>query len=252
MADPQREPPGAGQASTLSAHMGLLDTLIVISGGFTLALLLLWLMAQLRGVPLNITPPGYVLGAAKHFSAWLLGGTGSSLLLTALRRGLDRDSSVPPYMQNIVLATVVFIALVLGGLRLLPKPEPIPRGASTYPTVTSPAHVEADSDVLRLPASVPNSFAIDYPFPDPHGTGVRNWRREQTTWIEHFPDGVEFRSRSVARISVDGDYGTLSRSADSSHLFEYFIPDKGSRLMWLRIRQPGTPWSFLNEMKDVS
>jgi hypothetical protein len=232
--------------------MGLLDTLIVISGSFTLALLLLWLMAQLRGVPLDITPPGYMLGAAKHFGSWLLGGAGSSLLLTALRRGLDRDSQPPQYLLSIVVVAVVFVALVLGGLRLIPKPEPIPRGPSTAATGAPRQAVPADTSTLRLTASVPTSFSVDYPFPDPHGTGMRNWRREGTEWVEHFPDGVESRSETVGRIAVQGDSGTLARTKDRQPPYEYFIPDKDSKLMWIRIRQPGGSWSFLNEMKGVS
>ena len=232
-------------------HMGLLDTLIVISGSFTLALLLLWLMAQLRGFPLDVTPPGYVLGAAKHFGTWLLGGAGSSLLLTALRRGLDRDSQPPQYLLSIVVVAVVFVALVLGGLRLIPKPEPIPRSASGVPSAHQQP-VPTDTSVLRLPVSVPTSFSVEYPFPDPHGTGIRTWRREGTEWVEHFPDGAESRSETIGRIAVQGDSGTLAHTKDPQHQYEYFIPDKDSKLMWIRIRQPGGSWSFLNEMKDVT
>ncbi|HEX8144199.1 MAG TPA: hypothetical protein VF553_16475 [Pyrinomonadaceae bacterium] len=56
--------------------------------------------------------------------------------------------------------------------------------------------------------------------------------------------------RVVGQINVEGDSGTLLIFVRDPSL-QYFIPDKGSRLTWLRNRREGGDWSFLGEMNDI-
>ena len=234
--------PAGPQPGSVTVQMGLLDTLIVLSAACAFALLALSLMAKIADRPLDLAPPGYVVSAAKDIWQWVAAGAGSSLLLAALRRGMDKDSPAPNYLANIVVVSILLVAIVLAGLRLIPEPQPVPRATGSTAPVAPP---EAST-------SVPSSFTVDYPFSDPHGSGIRVWRKVDGIWIERFPDGVEARSPFTGRIVVDGDEGTLTRRTGSDVTYEYFIPDKGSKLMWLRIRQPEGSWSFVNEMKDVT
>jgi|SRR5947209_14483850 len=74
---------------------------------------------------------------------------------------------------------------------------------------------------------------------------------DDTTWAETYSNsGDEAEIEEVGRITVDGDEGILLRHKKLTYL-EYFIPDKGSKTMYLRDRANGGPWLFLGEMKGI-
>jgi hypothetical protein len=97
----------------------------------------------------------------------------------------------------------------------------------------------------------PQRFYFIYDFGEAGEKGRHDWVRiDNNTWVERFPNGFENRIRAAGRINVEGDSGTLLILVRDPSL-QYFIPDKGSRLMWLRDRREGADWGFLGEMKDI-
>jgi hypothetical protein len=99
--------------------------------------------------------------------------------------------------------------------------------------------------------NVPNRFYFDYEFkPKP---GKRYWRRiDDKTWIERYPDGEETTFAIIGQATVNDATGIIIQQTDEK-TFQVFIPDKGSELMWLRIRHTGVTedWSYLAKMEKV-
>jgi hypothetical protein len=102
----------------------------------------------------------------------------------------------------------------------------------------------------------PCDFWFYYQFP-PEGT--RHWRKvTDTEWHEKYPDGHTDTLSIVGRTTIDGINGTVvvKLPATADFWFELFIPDKGSRLMWLRqrLKVGGAypPWGYVAEMYDIS
>ena len=92
------------------------------------------------------------------------------------------------------------------------------------------------------------SFYYLYNFPDPEGQGRRTWTRQDSeTWIETFPSGTKHTLRRISDETIDGDHGTVYQLVNEPQL-QYFVPDKGSKLMWLRMRWGDEPWYFFAEM----
>jgi hypothetical protein len=94
-------------------------------------------------------------------------------------------------------------------------------------------------------------FWYQYNFPDPNFEGTRQWLRlTEDNWIERFPNGVEHQIKRQGRDVVGGDYGTVFVLLSDPDLL-YFVPDKGSNLMWLRDRRVSngdSNWNFLGEI----
>jgi hypothetical protein len=109
----------------------------------------------------------------------------------------------------------------------------------------------------------PERFYFNYNFGPAGERGRHDWTRvDSTTWVEQFPSGFQNRIRAIGRITVDGDSGTLLvlvssgpqsnlKREDLNGKLQYFIPDKGSHLMWLRDRLMGEGWNFLGEMQGI-
>jgi hypothetical protein len=95
-------------------------------------------------------------------------------------------------------------------------------------------------------------FFFYYGFGDEKERGNHFWAKiNDTTWTETFSgSGSEDRIEEIGRITVEGDSGILLRHTTKTYL-EYFIPDKGGKLMWLRQRGDGGAWAFLGEMKGI-
>jgi hypothetical protein len=96
----------------------------------------------------------------------------------------------------------------------------------------------------------PSRFLIDYKGePEP---GKRYWSRaDEFTWIERYPSGIVTVQKIIGPMTVEGDSGTVV----GSEIFQVFIPDKGSKWMWLRFRHniqgSWQAWNYLGEMKDI-
>lgn len=139
-----------------------------------------------------------------------------------------------------------------------PSPTPQTQPSANIPANPTPAAAPPVITVTPPPAATPHlnpnavrRFYFIYLPDDPQRRERHDWwRADETTWIERFPNGDRNYIQVVDRITVDGDAGTLLRLSHDSSL-EYYIPDKGSRLMWVRARRTGGPWGFLGEMKDV-
>ena len=104
-------------------------------------------------------------------------------------------------------------------------------------------------------ATPPIDFWFYYQF-KPEGT--RHWRRvTDTEWQEEYPNGYIDTLSILGRTAVDGINGTVvvKLPATKDFWFELFIPDKGSRLMWLRqrLKAGGTypPWGYVAPMYDI-
>jgi hypothetical protein len=102
--------------------------------------------------------------------------------------------------------------------------------------------------------------------------GKREWQLiDDMVWIERYPEfrpkshpnGFESTFSIIGRATIEGDTGTIVRKIDGREdvtrigngAIEVFIPDKGSRLQWVRFRhyfdgQYGS-WAFLGEMRDI-
>lgn len=99
------------------------------------------------------------------------------------------------------------------------------------------------------------SFTFNYKF-DP-SPGLRRYQKlDDSNWIETYvASGQQSSYVVVGRAVVDGDQGTLLRGAKEP-TFQVFVPDKRSKLMWVRFRHlvDGTwqPWQYLGEMQDVN
>jgi|SRR5579871_4321681 len=95
----------------------------------------------------------------------------------------------------------------------------------------------------------PTSFYFNYRYePQP---GRRNWYRvDANVWIERYPNGQETPFQVIGRIEVDGDMGTLVTHTPTDG-FYVFIPDKGSRYMWLRFKVGTGSWQWLGEMHHI-
>lgn len=88
----------------------------------------------------------------------------------------------------------------------------------------------------------------------------RDWSQtSERGWQERYPDGTIGDFVVVARAEVDGDSGALLRRVPDNRQ-EFFIPNKGSKRMVLRMRNKteqndnglGTaPWSELGEMTAI-
>jgi hypothetical protein len=121
------------------------------------------------------------------------------------------------------------------------KPETAPRPPST------PAPVLANT----LNLNSPRSFYFDYNGqPDP---GKRIWRRiDEQTWTERYPSGKEDIFKIVRRDVVDDISGVVLQKL-SENIFEVFIPDLGSKRMYIRFRRtrPNPTWGSLGPMRDV-
>jgi hypothetical protein len=95
----------------------------------------------------------------------------------------------------------------------------------------------------------PVRFTFHYNFGNNPGTHI--WERiAPTSWTETYPGGEAAYMEEIGRLVVEGDNGTLLRNKKDAR-YEYFIPDKGSRVMFLRIRLQNGDWSFLGEMKEI-
>ena len=92
-------------------------------------------------------------------------------------------------------------------------------------------------------------FSYEYSFADPNGSGPRQWLKiTDDDWIERFPNGVENKLRRQGSEVVDGDSGTVFCLLKDPDLL-YFVPDKGSATLWIRVRRAGDgKWFFLGRM----
>jgi Caspase domain len=94
-------------------------------------------------------------------------------------------------------------------------------------------------------------FWYQYNFSDPNSEGTRQWLRlTEDDWVERFPNGVENQIKRQGRDVVGGDYGNVFVLLSDPDLL-YFVPDKGSKLMWIRDRRVSngdSKWNFLGEM----
>jgi hypothetical protein len=92
-------------------------------------------------------------------------------------------------------------------------------------------------------------FTFLYNFGDHPGDHI--WTRvTETVWTETHPTGDSDYVDLIGPTSVEGDPGILLRHRTKPE-YEYFIPNKGGRLMYLRIRLNRGDWSFLGEMKNI-
>jgi Caspase domain len=123
------------------------------------------------------------------------------------------------------------------------------------------------------PSKKPNTvskFWLDYPYPP--FKGRRDWQLiDGTLWIERYPGlplennptGFESTFSIVGKTNINGDPGIIVRKIDGDEYItgvpngtmEIFIPDRGSKLQWVRFRyystDESTEWNFLGEMQDI-
>lgn len=93
------------------------------------------------------------------------------------------------------------------------------------------------------------SFHFPYQFGEK--PGEHYWTRiSKDIWTESYPTGAKAKIRVIGQITVEGDNGLLLENVDNN-IYEYFIPYKGGKRMWLRIRLKGEAWGVLGEMKDI-
>jgi hypothetical protein len=129
------------------------------------------------------------------------------------------------------------------------------RGDECYPSRDERvAAVKRGWESVKGPA-YPNAvrkFFFYYGYGDENERGNHFWKRvNDTTWTETFSgSGNEDQIQEKGRITIEGDNGILLRHKTKTYL-EYFIPDKRSKVMYIRIRGDGGAWSLLGEMKGI-
>lgn len=156
---------------------------------------------------------------------------------------------------KIVLAVLAVVLLVMAARFFYSRlARPIVSPTPNSNTGNTPTPV---TDGTSIPAATPSSTlnpdrnaVHSFYFIDPKSGERHDWKNaDKTLWVEAFPGVSHIYTRIGDRITVDGDTGIRLQSSDSSR--EYFIPDKGSRVMSVRARPTGGQWSLLGEMKDV-
>lgn len=102
------------------ARMGLLDSVIILILGCMLALILLWISAQLVGTEKFEKLPDWLTKAASSIWTYLTGVASSSLLALVRRRSGDPG---PNYLLWIFGTAIVMLMIVFGLAAVLPPPD---------------------------------------------------------------------------------------------------------------------------------
>jgi hypothetical protein len=137
-----------------------------------------------------------------------------------------------------------------------------------FESVTYAGHL----DIIDKPLT---RFWIDHSNRNRDGSAATLERREwvlinPTTWEQRYADGEATEFVMSGRIEVEGDWGTLvvkrdENASDATGLhrdtelsnptsLEIFIPDMGSRKLWLKMRRKlseGEQWTAQGEWRDI-